>query len=408
MVGPYDAVVVGAGPAGLSAASEIAASGARCLVIEQGVAHRARDREDPEQLLGGVGGAGLFSDGKHSFFPSASALWTLPDRDRLRRAYEGSARLLARHGLAPPPFPRDDDRAELATGPAGWLSKRYPSFYLTLEERMGCIAELYEQCGELPWLSARVTGAHRTPTYLALEVEQRGERRLVETRAIVVATGRLSPLWLRQWLAPLGVAFAFRRLELGVRLETLASAPLFARLEGLDPKLSFAGERARFLTFCTCRDGEVVIGQGGDVYAVSGRADGPPTGRSSIGLLARVVDHALAAAITPHVLAARPFRAPLRDLLDVGPASVAAFGRVGAELVADAAWRFVAAAPELERDPDAVVHGPCIEGVGEYPVSTADLALAGGVFVAGDACGRFRGIVASMVSGRYVGASLAR
>jgi len=43
-----------------------------------------------------------------------------------------------------------------------------------------------------------------------------------------------------------------------------------------------------------------------------------------------------------------------------------------------------------------------------YPVATDDLVLAPGVLVAGDACGRFRGLVASMASGRYVGSALAR
>ena len=406
---PYDAVVVGAGPAGLSAAAEIAATGGRCLVIEQGVHHGARDRAAPEEILGGVGGAGLFSDGKHSFHPAASALWALSDEARLHRAYEAVARLLVAHGLSAPPFPPPPAApSALAAAPAGWRAKRYPSLYLSLPERMRCIAELYEQCGELPWLSARVVAAWRTPTHLALEVDQRGERRVVETNAVVVATGRLSPLWLRPWLAPLGVTFAFRRLELGVRLETSAAAPLFARLDGIDPKLSFETERARFLTFCTCRDGEVVVGRVGAVHAVSGRADGPPTGRSSIGLLARVTDAVAAEAILPHVLAAQPFTVPVRELLNVAPTLVSAFGRAGAELVAEAGRRFVAVAPELADDPAAVVHGPCLEGVGMYPVATDDLVLAPGVLVAGDACGRFRGLVASMVSGRYVGSALAR
>src|SRR5262245_31573660 len=96
----FDAVVVGAGPAGLSAAAELAAAGAACLIVDGGPPAHARRRDSPDDLLAGVGGAGLFSDGKHSFFPSASRLWTLPDPAVLARAFDATAALLARYGIA--------------------------------------------------------------------------------------------------------------------------------------------------------------------------------------------------------------------------------------------------------------------------------------------------------------------
>ena len=421
MVRIYDAAVVGAGPAGLSAAAAITAAGGRCIVLEQGKGHTTRDRHAPEQILSGVGGAGLFSDGKHSFYPSATELWRLPDAAALAAAYAETRSVLARHGVdapRPPSLPlrlpsRGDGDGDGDVASA-WHLKRYPSLYASLEERMRCIADLYEQCGELPWLSARVVGAARARSgdLISLEVDQHGERRLVEARALVVATGRLSPRWLRTWLEPLGVAFAFRRLEIGVRLETLASAPLFTMLDGVDPKLSFAEKGTKLLTFCTCRDGEVVIGSAGNIDSVSGRADGPRTGRSNVGLLARITDVALAREIEPHVFAsAASFRAPLTEMVRGASADarmVATFGAAGAAVVGRALERFLERFPELATDSAAIVHAPCIEGVGDYPVSNDHLEAAPGVFVAGDAGGRFRGIVASMISGRYVGSRLAR
>jgi hypothetical protein len=47
----------------------------------------ARDRYNARDNVSGVGGAGLFSDGKFSLFPAAERLWTLPDRARVLRAY---------------------------------------------------------------------------------------------------------------------------------------------------------------------------------------------------------------------------------------------------------------------------------------------------------------------------------
>ena len=416
MQGAYDAVVVGAGPAGLSAAAEITAEGGRCLLVEQGGEHVGRDRHAPAEILSGVGGAGLFSDGKHSFHPASTELWRLGDTRGLARAYARTCEVLARHGVVAPAFPEVLSSARPAEQGGTWEVKRYPSLYASLQERMHCIRDLYESIGELPWLSARVERARRVGGGFALEVEQRDTRRIVETRRLVVATGRLSPRWIRPWLEPLGVTFAFRRLEIGVRLETAASSPLFSRLDGVDPKLSLSlgpeGRGTRLLTFCTCRDGEVVVGSACNMHAVSGRADGPRSGRSSIGLLARITDEPLAREIEPSLFGASPapFVAPLGRVLG-GPAHrdpnmVATFGEAGALVLGSAIERFVGRYPELESDGVAVVHGPCIEGIGDYPVSDEHLELAPGVFVAGDACGRFRGIVASMISGRYVGARI--
>jgi uncharacterized FAD-dependent dehydrogenase len=58
--------------------------------------------------------------------------------------------------------------------------------------------------------------------------------------------------------------------------------------------------------------------------------------------------------------------------------------------------------PDLGLDPNAKLIGPTLEGVGWYPTVDGDLRLADvPAYVAGDACGLFRGIVAAMISGHY-------
>src|SRR4051812_13929822 len=100
-----DYLIVGAGPAGLAAAAYLEDRGQNYLVVEQGLVGNDRKHYIPEHLGQGVGGAGLYSDGKFSFFPSASALWRLRDSDTLRESYRHIANLLADIGITAPPFP---------------------------------------------------------------------------------------------------------------------------------------------------------------------------------------------------------------------------------------------------------------------------------------------------------------
>jgi uncharacterized FAD-dependent dehydrogenase len=383
----FDAIVIGAGPAGLSAAAELA--GGSCLLVEAGPEARARDRASPIDLLAGVGGAGLFSDGKHSFFPSASALWQLP---RAADAFEATARWLRGYGVEAGAFPSEP--APLVA-PGGWRAKSYPSIYVPLEARFRMIDELWRS---EHLAGARVVDAARDASEIVITLDENGRRREKRARRLIVGAGRWSPRGIRGWLEKLGVRFAFRRMEWGVRLEAPADDPLFARLPGVDGKLLLVEATHELRTFCTCRQGEVVLGEAYGLRAFSGRADGPPSGRSNFGLVVRSLDPALSdetaaalAASTPRTLALPECDA--RSLESI-------FGARGAAAVAAALARFFAEYPP--RDPRAVtVHAPAIEGVGHYPVDDGALQLAPGVFVCGDAGGRFRGIVAAMVSGRY-------
>ena len=395
----FDAVVVGAGPAGLSAAAELSRTGT-CLLLDRGPEARARDRGAPADVLGGVGGAGLFSDGKHSFFPSATALWRLPDETTFGAAFERTAALFARHGVDAGALPaaRNAD----AAAPGRWQEKLYPSVYVPFERRLAMIEELWSEAHDRAH-DAEVIAAERAGASIALDVSRAGSREEVRAQRLVVATGRLSPRWTKSWLGPLGASFAFGRVEFGVRIEGPSTAPFFARLPGVDGKLRFVepGGATEVRTFCTCRDGEVVLGDADGLRAVSGRADGPKTGRSNVGLVVRTADEALGRSVLAALETSRPAAFALGDWLDGGDARIAScFGERGAGVLRRAVERLLEWAPELARM-HATVHLPCVEGVGDYPADDGALRVAPSVHVAGDVCGRFRGIVASLVSGRY-------
>lgn len=386
--------MVGAGPAGLSAAAELSRDRS-CLLLDRGPLAASRDRNSAGDILSGVGGAGLFSDGKHSFFPSATALWELPDRELLDGAFDATAALLRNHGIEVARIRSQIDPIE----PGRWREKRYPSLYVPFAERLACIDALWVACpARFP--DARVVDADRGGE-IVLHVDRRGRWEEIQTRDLVIATGRLSPRSMRPLLEKLGVRYTFHRDEIGVRIETPATHPLFAQLPGVDGKLVLREGDIEIRTFCTCRDGEVVLGHADGFHAFSGRADGPPTGRSNVGLTVRgTFGDAIERAAT-----ASPIQLSLRDWLSDASRLDPIFGRVGAAALHRALLRLREWAPELA---DARIHAPVIEGVGDYPISDGTLQIADHVWIAGDACGRFRGIVASMVSGRYVARQLAR
>jgi uncharacterized protein len=399
----FDAIVIGAGPAGLSAAAELAAAG-RCLVLEQGPPAPARDRRSPDDLLSGVGGAGLFSDGKHSFFPSATALWALPDAKALAAAFERSAALLRRHGVEPvaPPLLNASVAPPAKLAPGAWHPKEYPSLYVPFGERLALIETLWASGGER-WSGARALEVGRAGGEFVVAVERGGAREEVRGAKLVLATGRWSPRWVRPWLEGLGASFAFRRVEFGVRVEAPSGSALFARLPGVDGKLRFVepGVSVEVRTFCTCRDGEVVFCRADGLGAFSGRADGPPTGRSNVGLLVRTDDPTLGRDVEAHLYRAAPSSFGLDEWLARGAARLApAFGEAGARAMWRALGRLLDVAPELRGD-DVRIYAPCLEGVGDYPIDDGSLEVAPNLWVVGDAGGRFRGIVAGMVSGRY-------
>ncbi len=404
----HDAVIVGAGPAGLSCAAELAARGVDTLVLDEGKDAGLRGRDSPTDILSGVGGAGLFSDGKHSFYPASSRLWRLPRASLLGGAFDATKALLRAHGV----IGSEVATTSPATSPATpWAHKRYPSIYASLDQRRAMTADLAARLGSALETSSRVIDSRRVGDAIELTIERGGSTRRVRAAHLVVATGRLSPRWVRPWLERVGARYTFQRLELGVRIELPAYAQLFRRLDDVDPKLTLAlSEGHRALTFCTCRDGEIVTGASRGVFAVSGRADGPATGRSSIGVLVRVVDPSVAAAIEPWLFrGGEPIVTALRDIVGRDrsePALASVLGERGASLVKVALSRFSEALMASDEVDVAAVHAPCIEGVGMYPSSDHDLRVADSVRVAGDVTGLFRGIVSSMVSGRYAAGSI--
>lgn len=402
-------VVLGAGPAGLAAAAAASAMGVRPLLIEAGPSLDDRDQSDPTTVVEGVGGAGLFSDGKFSFRPSASRLWDL-DPDLLALSWAAVARLLRDSGVPVEARHAQEDQDDLGLEitDAGYVVKSYPSIYGTPESRRRIVDALWERSPRRH-VDLRVHELRRNGAGWAIHTSDGA----LTTRRMVLATGRFGPELLALTAAGDSgseIVMTPRRLEVGVRIQQQAEDFFLRDAQELDPKLMWdvPGGGFAWRTFCCCRDGLVVPTQAQGLRTVSGRADCPPTGMSNVGFNLRVTDTSIIDHEWPGL------RMRLQDLNAVVEVSLEEFlahpdGALGQTLggaltaaLAHGLRLLQTSFPDGTFD-SAQLLGPTLEGIGRYPAHDHKLQAAPGLWVAGDVTGSFRGLTAALVSGYMAG-----
>ncbi len=414
-----DVLIIGAGPAGLAAAAASRHRGVDAIVLEQGASLHDRDRYNPVRIASGVGGAGLFSDGKFSFFPSATRLWTLQPPHQLREAYDWLAALLGRHRLRAPDFPVSGpgpSDARALRGTSCVSTKYYPSYYMPLDERFSLIGDLTRTARAVLRTGYNVDALdvndRGATVQCASQVAAQPGRAAIIARALVVATGRLGPLFLKRTLA--SSHFIFRRLEIGVRLEQPAEKFFLRDAPALDPKLIVVNQEpdVEWRTFCCCRNGEVVLVRVEDIPSVSGRADVAPSGRSNIGFHVRVTDVLQATSAWDDLIPrlrkeASPITEPLDLFLRSAPPRRSPLHSLfGDRITGLLVTGIHSLMDQVGRESLAstVLYAPAVEAVPQHPKVDQELRLAGiPVWVAGDAAGLFRGLTASLVSGYFAG-----
>lgn len=248
-------IVVGAGPAGLYCAYELARHGVASIVLDRGKLVQARRRDlkgltqhgrvDPDSnYCFGEGGAGTYSDGK---------LYT---RAHKRGDVRDVIEILALHGA--PAEILVDARPHIG-------SNRLPKVLTAMRERLLAVGVRFE-------LPAKVVGF--------LVEEHRGQRRVAGVRladgrqltgrAVVVATGHSArDVW--PLLVEAGVALAAKPFAVGVRIEhpqALIDRAQYGGAAG-HPRLSAAPYRLAHTTdgpggprgvfsFCMCPGGWIV------------------------------------------------------------------------------------------------------------------------------------------------------
>lgn len=428
--------VIGAGPAGLAAACALRHRGIDVIVYESGKTLSKRQHDTAADIAVGVGGAGLFSDGKFSYYPSGTHVYRLAHRERLRKAYRWLSLQLQSFEIGVEPFPSDVSQIGMIAGSI--REKKYPSHYASLEQRKELVTQL-SQAVEGPIITnAKVHHIKKIPDGYLLGVTENniGSVSTDPVSAIVLATGRFGGLALSEGRICGTIPLKELRYEFGIRIECHHSVGFLNRSTLPDVKCLWELGTAQIRTFCTCRRGEVWNISYDTLSAISGRADGPPTEFSNFGVLARFEGKKLNAGsqlwnhLRTHSLQTslaiwEPIGSFLQDLplgmnenVNVSsrpwlPRDTFQRGEIrrwlGEQLstIVEAAVReLLAWSPDLA-DRRTVCLFPAIEGTGFYPDTDENLRVRGhSIWCAGDVVGRFRGLVPALLSGYYAGLSV--
>lgn len=427
--------IIGGGPAGLGAAHALSCAGIDFELFDAGPSLRERRHDCADELGTGIGGAGLFSDGKFSYFPSGTHLYQLGNKPRLWRAYDKVRSVLAAAGISAPEFPTQTDIEGAFEGVQG--HKSYPSQYGSLAQRQDLIRLLLESEAESSVQAhCTVRSVRRgADSYLVRYCKRDGTEQRALFSDIVFATGRFGGAALGQLCDGLVLDTEELRYELGVRVEHPNGLGFLGKIRNPDVKLITQESSVEVRTFCTCRHGEIWHIPYGDISALSGRSDGPPSAYSNFGLLPRFTgrQRAEGRAIWQHFrtrqdetgaalwqpaqefvggyavqipsTAQRPWFPRERFARgDIGDAAHPRLVQVLREAVASLFEQY----PDLD-SPETMCLFPAVEGVGTYPSLDADLRLpAERVWCCGDLVGKFRGLIPALVSGYYVGLEVAQ
>ncbi len=297
-------VVVGAGPAGLFCAYELAKAGLQVEIYERGeevekrlcpMKHTGLCAKCPEcNFIHGVGGNGLYSDGKLNLDPEIGGnLLEFSSEHEAKKLVEEIDETFTRHG-AHSKKTEKEDYAEMMVARA----KAHGVRFIPIQQRhmgsdrlpgiIGSFVEEMKRLGVMFHTRANVT-----------DISVEGGRvngvlignRKIDADYVVIGPGRGGAKWLSEICAKHGIKARHQPIDIGVRVEVPAEIMNEATAICWDPKFHVNTKTHDDLarTFCTNPRGYVVTEHYGDFVCVNGHSlKGKKSDNTNFAFLVRV------------------------------------------------------------------------------------------------------------------------
>jgi len=285
----YDVIIVGAGPAGIFSALELSSkTDLSVLMLEKGANINERKCPasrgigclncNPCHLLSGWGGAGAFSDGKLTLSTLVGGwLDEYIGEKRLSKLLDYVDKIYVRYSGQTKVYGYDEDeveKIEREAALAGLKLIRQKIRHLGTEKCRETLQRMQKDINDNVEIKTRTEVKNLlVKDGRAVGVETVDGERFMG-KYVIVAPGRVGAEWLKIQAQTLGLKTLNNPVDVGVRVETLAS--VMERLTNAlyEPKFIYYSRAFddKVRTFCVAPYGEVITESYGGVLSVNGQS----------------------------------------------------------------------------------------------------------------------------------------